>query len=96
MSNDQSDMPDAANRLELALEDIECVHLWLDDLGAARESGDNEYSIIGRIGLVTVRRSLVDELARIANMAKLHIHGFGAEEIKAKIDEAIAAIKGKQ
>ena len=88
MSNDKSDMPDV-------------IYAELDECLKGTKFGDwsdTKNGIYGQLKEATpyVRRSLVDELARIANMAKLHIHGFGAEEIKAKIDEAIAAIKGKQ
>ena len=38
------------NEAELLEEDIELVHLWLDDRGAPRFSEDDmQYSIIGRI-----------------------------------------------
>lgn len=38
-----------ANRLELALEDLECVHLWLDDQKAPRQTKGRELSIVGRV-----------------------------------------------
>ena len=80
MSNDKSDISDMPDVMFVAKDEMSNDHYLAGD---NREEGDTVY----------VRRSLVDELARIANMAKLHIHGFGAEEIKAKIDEAIAALE---
>lgn len=41
------DMKD--NKIELLKEDIECVHLFLDDLGIPRKDEDDVYSIVGRI-----------------------------------------------
>ena len=37
------------NQLELSEEDIDCVHMWLDDCSIPRSKGDNTYSIVGRI-----------------------------------------------
>lgn len=37
------------NKIELLEEDIECVHLFLDDLGIPRKDEDDVYSIVGRI-----------------------------------------------
>jgi len=39
------------NELENLAEDLECVNMWLDDLGVPThdESKKNEYSVIGRI-----------------------------------------------
>ena len=37
------------NRVELLQEDIECVHMWLDDQGAPREGEEGTLSIVGRI-----------------------------------------------
>lgn len=37
------------NRLEIALEDLECVHMYLDDLGVPREDDGGTFSIVGRI-----------------------------------------------
>lgn len=36
------------NQLELAQEDLECVHMWLDKQCVPRKLGEQEYSIIGR------------------------------------------------
>ena len=41
------DMKD--NKIELLEEDIECVHLFLDDLGIPRKDEDDVYSIVDRI-----------------------------------------------
>lgn len=40
------------NRIELLEEDIECVHIWLDDKGIVRNDGNRDYSIVGRIKLL--------------------------------------------
>ena len=37
------------NQVELLEEDIECVHLYLDDAGSPRENEEGAYSIVGRI-----------------------------------------------
>lgn len=44
-------------------EEIECVHLWLDDIGAPRyeTNSEREYSIVGRI-----KNSLQSDCAALA------------------------------
>ena len=38
------------NMINLLEEDLECVHMYLDDIGAPRKDADGEeYSIVGRI-----------------------------------------------
>jgi len=37
------------NRIELLQEDLECVHLWLDDVDAPRNGPVGTYSIVGRM-----------------------------------------------
>ena len=37
------------NKIELLEEDIECVHLYLDNIGIDRKDGDKMLSIVGRI-----------------------------------------------
>ena len=47
-----------ANAAELLAEDIECVHMWLDDRNVPRfcELTDLEYSIVGRVALLCYGR----------------------------------------
>jgi len=40
------------NQIEMLKEDIECVHMKLDDYGIPRELNDNTYSINGRINIL--------------------------------------------
>jgi len=40
------------NKFELIAEDLECAHMWLDDKQVPRSDGKNEYSMVGRIGLM--------------------------------------------
>ena len=51
------------NKVELLKEDIECVHLWLDDVSAPREGSEGTYSIVGRMKQLLV----VPKQALIAN-----------------------------
>lgn len=37
------------NKIELLEEDIECVHLYLDNIGIDRKDGDKMLSIVGRL-----------------------------------------------
>ncbi len=37
------------NKIELLTEEIECVHLYLDELNIPRSDVDGTYSIVGRI-----------------------------------------------
>mgnify|MGYP006958833456 CR=1 FL=1 len=43
------------NKIELLEEDIECVHLYLDDKNIPRYLGEDEYSIVGRIQILEKR-----------------------------------------
>ena len=46
----QSDMDIKENQIELLKEDLEVVHMYLDDLGLPRKDDSGEtYSIVGRI-----------------------------------------------
>ena len=44
------------NQLELAEEDLECVHLWLDDMNVPRNSINDEYSIVGRMKFLLAKQ----------------------------------------
>ena len=44
------------NSCELLREDIECVHMWLDDQGAPRQDAQHTFSIIGRIQKLLEKR----------------------------------------
>jgi hypothetical protein len=61
----------ALNRLDLAEEDIWCVHKWLDEMGAPRIDGGH-LSIVGRIlripGADAIRRA--DEARRDEQRAR--------------------------
>lgn len=57
------------NKSELVQEDLECVHLFLDEIRAPRkDDGGNIYSILGRIN-----NSLIAEITRLNNMVKLWV-----------------------
>lgn len=44
------------NKVELLEEDIECVHLYLDDQGIPRKDDDGIYSVVGRIRILEQKR----------------------------------------
>jgi hypothetical protein len=54
------------NKIMLLEEDIECVHLYLDDLELPRHSKDNkQYSIVGRIK--QLQKRYLKELSEVEN-----------------------------
>ena len=56
----QSDMDIKDNQIELLKEDLEVVHMYLDDLGLPRKDDSGEtYSIVGRIKQMQMRQSQV-------------------------------------
>lgn len=44
-------------RLHHAEEELECVHMWLDDRGAPRDEDGRKYTLVGRVmWLLKLRR----------------------------------------
>jgi len=44
-----SDVGMLRNKIELLEEDLECPHMWLDDMGVPRGDDGGEFSIVGRV-----------------------------------------------
>lgn len=40
------------NEIMILKEDLECVHMWLDQYNIPRTLKDNEYSIVGRVQIL--------------------------------------------
>lgn len=69
------------NRLELLAEDLECTHMWLDDLGTPRHEGDKEFSLVGRVRIAMRRIEPTHEVADAFwkswdENGKTHKHGY--------------------
>lgn len=61
------------NKKELEAEDAECATAYLDDLGVARELGENTYSLVGRIGLLKAELEKYKLVAKMDSMAQKNL-----------------------
>ncbi len=51
------------NKIELLQEDIECIHMFLDDLGVNRKDDNDTLSVVGRIkNIITTKDKRIEEL----------------------------------
>lgn len=104
LASKYSELKAENNKLELRAEDADCADKYLDDINIPRKLGDNEYSLVGRIGALKAeneRLMRVVEAARKVNskhktVGKDFICGLEVVGLH-KLMEALASLqKGKE
>ncbi len=60
--NENESTSTIANQLELAREDLECVHMWLDDRLAPRVDVDNDDRVLSIVGRM---KALLGKMAKV-------------------------------